>query len=180
MSTVTENARGLGFRVASVNLVRRRGPFRAGEAAKGAVYVSNCRVDHQRRVVRSYSLRSSPSRALRPLHVGAVGRVQFLRDAGTPGSLSDESDRSRATRRAQHLRDLHWIDLLDALVRRPAGGSLPGSAQSGVHRRDSDGIRPVCPDATRTAESGSWPADRRQRVLQAEYLDHGRRALSPG
>ena len=35
----------LGFGAASVNLVRRRGPFRAGAAAQGAVYVSCCRID---------------------------------------------------------------------------------------------------------------------------------------
>ena len=83
------------------------------------------------------------------------------------------------------VRPVHRLRLLHAADRRLARRQLPGPAQVRDHRRPRDGGRPVHagfvdPGQPEPVLRRAGAARPRQRLLQAEHLDDGRRPLSRG
>ncbi len=134
-------------------------------------------------------LARSPERTVPALRDGDVGTLQLLRHARAAGAVArgrrrDCEPRFRldAGRSAQAVRSLHRLRLLHAADRRLARRQLPRPAQVRDHRRPGDGRGPVHAGGRDSGQPAALlhrpdPARPRQRLLQAEHLDDGRRPV---
>ena len=127
------------------------------------------------------------ARAAGALHGGLPDQERARRN-GARGRVPAAAARHRGdVRPAEHpadgiadLRHLHGAGVPHAFVRRHARGPRAGAAQDRGHRRRPDGHRPVFPGRRIDVPGGPVFPDRRQRLLQAQPGDPGRRPVSAG
>ena len=122
-------------------------------------------------------IRPSSARPQGHLLHGDVGALQLLRHARPARAVPGPGARLCAGRRAGAVRHLYRARLSDAAAGRLPRRPLPRHPGERGDRRQRHDARPLRDGLPLPAAYRARPADRRQRLLQAEHLVDGRHAL---
>ena len=171
----------LGFGAASVNLVQRRGLFPTRIAIEVASHVADRRERRRRLVHRGRRARTSPEGPLHLVRHRDVGAVRLLH-GGRDDDAVPSARRVRLVEDAgdRPLVELPHVRLCDSADRRVARRQVSGVPPVGTCRRNLL-LRRLCDARTgldRHVLSRAGFDLRRQRILQAQYLDDGWQPLS--